>query len=129
MPSKRLFESMADYYQTLFHELIHATEKSTRVGQREGHDYCFGELVAEMGACFLLTELGVPLSEQMIPKSQSYLQNWLSKMGGDPKYVFAAASQASKATDYLLGFVGKQNPDYESPDDSEEEVSPERNAA
>ena len=34
-------------------------------------------------------------------------------MKDDSKYIFAASTQASKVVDYLLGFVGKQNPDYD----------------
>lgn len=116
LPPKPLFDSMADYYQTAMHEVMHSVEPEGRVGKREGdqYDYAFRELVAEIGACYLLLELGVPRSEKMIPQSQSYLAHWLDRMGGDPKYVFDAATQASKAVEYLLAFVGKQNPAYES---------------
>lgn len=113
MPNKRQFQSMTDYYQTAMHELIHWTERDERVGQREGHSHEFGELVAEIGSCFCLMEVGVPMAEKMLPKSQSYLAHWLKQMKDDPKYIFAAATQASKAVDYLLGFVGKQNPAFE----------------
>lgn len=124
MPPKSSFESITDYYQTIMHEWIHATEDEKRVGQKEDHDYAFGELVAEIGACFLLMELGVPQSEKMLPNTQSYVGGWLKKMGGDPKYIFNASSQASKAVDYLLAFVGKNNPVFvESEAEDEEELS------
>ncbi len=40
----------------------------------------------------------------------SYLQNWLEALRNDRNYVFKAAKQASKVTDYLLGFVKKPEP-------------------
>lgn len=135
-PPKRSFDSMADYYQTNFHELIHWTQKPSRVGikKQDGDDprlqYAFNELVAEIGACFVLIELGVPRSEKMLPKSQSYLADWLKQMGGNAKFIFEAASHASKAADYLLAFVGKQNPAYEErAEDNENEETAERSVA
>ena len=34
----------------------------------------------------------------------AYLANWLKAMKDDPKFIFTASSQASKAADYLLSF-------------------------
>lgn len=124
MPQKADFETMTDYYQTLFHELAHWTMTDDRVGrinkfEEKAESYAFEELVAELSACFVLTEIGVPLAETVMTKSQSYIRNWLSRMKDDPKYIFTASTQASKVVDYLLGFVGKQNPDY----DQDEQVA------
>lgn len=105
VPSKRKFDSIADYYETEFHELIHWTEKKGRVGQRKDHTYAFGELVAEIGACYLCAELCVPHAAKMLTKSASYLSEWLKSFGSNPKYIFDAAAQASKAVDYLLKFA------------------------
>ena len=62
-----------------------------------------GELVAEIGACYLARELGVPASENLT-NHVAYLANWLKAMKDDPKFIFTASSQASKAADYLLSF-------------------------
>jgi antirestriction protein ArdC len=132
VPPKRIFNSIADYYQTAMHELMHSTQKKDRVGEKEGeaYDYAFRELVAEIGSCFLLLELGVPRSEKMLPQAQSYMSHWLEKMGGDPKYIFDAASQASKGVDFLLSFVGKANPPFVEEEAAEEvEESVEMNRA
>lgn len=107
IPPKENFKNASDYYETVFHELVHWTEDKRRLGQREGHTYEFGELVAELGACFLLTELRVPLADKMLTNSCSYLATWLKTMKNDPKYIFDAAAQASKAVDYLLQFRKK----------------------
>lgn len=126
LPSKRSFVSMTDYYQTAAHELVHWSDTEGRVGKKKLDEavnaYAFGELVAEIGACFTLSVLGVPKSEKMLPKSESYLAHWLEQMGNNPKYIFDAASQASKCSDYLLKFVGKENPAYEEEGEDDGEV-------
>jgi len=122
VPNKRKFVSMSDFYETVFHELVHHTQKEDRVGIRVQEDkdvqYAFNELVAEIGACLLLVELGVPMADNMLENSKSYVKNWLQSMKNDPKFIFDAATQAGKAVDYLLGFIGRQNPIYEETEDS-----------
>lgn len=120
LPEKKLFETMSDYYETTFHELFHWSENKARCGRHPDHDYAFGELVAELGACFILAELGVPLADKMIESSQGYLNSWLSKMGGDSKYLFKASTQASKVADYLLGHIGMGNIPYEGTHEEDE---------
>jgi len=105
VPSKRSFESISDYYQTVFHELNHWVVNGGRIEIKGERSYAFLELVAEIGASFVLTHLHVPLAAKMLEKSQSYVAEWLKEMGNDPKYVFDAASLASKSADYLLAFV------------------------
>jgi antirestriction protein ArdC len=106
MPPKRSFESMADYYETLFHEMIHwsvgRVEGVSAAIKKTNRPYAFEELVAEIGACFLTMEIGVPMGESMMEKSQSYVKAWLGSMENDSKYIFDAASYASKLTDYLM---------------------------
>lgn len=111
VPNKRKFESMSDFYETVFHELIHWTENPLRVGFKQiddGRSYAFNELVAEIGACMLMAELHVPLADEILEKSKGYVKSWLKHMEDDPKFIFDAASQASKAIDYLLAFTKPQ---------------------
>jgi len=138
LPPKRSFDSVSNYYETTFHELVHWTEKDGRVGRKEGHQYAFGELVAEIGACFLMMELGVPLADQMIAHSRSYVKEWLKGMKDDTvvngvskgsRFIFDASTQAGKAVDYLLSFVGKQNPAYEPEENGATEDDEERRVA
>jgi len=109
LPPKRTFASMADYYETRFHEMIHWGIRRVKSVQKAIKDskrpYAFEELIAEIGACFLIMEIGVPMSDQMLEQSQSYVKTWLGHMESDPKYIFDAASHASKVVDHLLGFV------------------------
>ena len=104
MPLRGQFESSEAYYQTLAHEMTHWSEK--RIGfdrAKEDNAYALGELVAELGASFLLAELGLPASEN--DNHAAYLDHWLQAMKGDTKFIFRAAATASKAVDYLLSHV------------------------
>lgn len=108
MPSKVQFESMDEYYNVASHELIHWTVLGERIGPVRNPDYAFQELVAEIGSCLLNTELGVPVSEYSRNNSFSYISEWLKEIGNNPKYIFDAATLASKAVDFLLVDVGKK---------------------
>lgn len=92
------------YYATLLHELTHWTGTPERcerpLARRFGDDaYAMEELVAEMGAAFLCADLGVTLTPR--PDHAAYIDGWLRVLKADKKAIFAAASLAAKATDYL----------------------------
>ncbi len=40
-----------------------------------------------------------------------YLRNWLEALKNNRNYIFKAAKQASKVTDYLLSFAKKAEPE------------------
>ena len=91
------------YYPTVLHELGHWSE--VRLGwDREKHGYPMGELVAELSSTYLTAELGVPNGDHL-ENHAAYVKSWLESMKNDPSYVFQAAKQASKVTDFLLSFV------------------------
>lgn len=92
------------YYATLLHELTHWTSAKHRLdrgfGKRFGDDaYAMEELVAEIGAAFLCARLNI--TPQVRVDHASYIDHWLRVMKADKKAIFAAASKASQATDYL----------------------------
>jgi antirestriction protein ArdC len=61
--------------------------------------YSFEELVAEIGSAFLLAEFGMkPCEEQ----NAAYVKGWAAKINADKNMIVKAASQASKAVEYLL---------------------------
>ncbi len=62
-----------------------------------------GELIAEMSACLMMAELGLPTTTNL-ENHAAYLKHWLDGMAGDSKFIFKAAAQASKAVDFLLSF-------------------------
>jgi antirestriction protein ArdC len=63
--------------------------------------YAFEELVAELSAAFSCASLGI------VPtvRHADYVGAWLDVLREDSRAVVRAASQASRAADYLLGFV------------------------
>jgi len=103
--------SAAEYYETVLHELVHWSEKRLDWNRADG-GYAMGELIAEIGSCFLATELGIPIAENL-PNHASYLQNWLQAMKSDHKFIFQASSQASKAADFILSFSRVDQPQEE----------------
>ena len=103
LPHRHQFVQPGAFYETALHELSHWSE--VRLGwEHDKHGYAMGELVAEMSACFLAQELGIPDGE-LLENHAAYLEGWLKAMRGDPAFIFKASSQASKVADYLLSFV------------------------
>ena len=99
----------AEYYETILHELCHWSEGRLDWNRKE-EGYAMGELIAEMGSCFLASELGIPNAETL-PNHASYLQSWLKAMANDTKFIFQASSQASKAADFILSFSRVEEPE------------------
>lgn len=93
------------YYSTLLHELTHWSGAEKRLNRTKGkrfgdNAYAFEELVAELGAAFLCSSLGIE-NEPRIDHAQ-YIQNWLTVLKNDKKAIFSAASLATKAMQYIL---------------------------
>ena len=109
MPLKLSFDSEAQYYAVLFHELVHSTGHKDRL-DREGVSrrvsfgnelYSKEELIAEIGSAFLCNHAGI--DEKVFTNSVAYIQNWLSALKNDKRLVLNAASQAQRAIDRILG--------------------------
>ncbi len=94
------------YYATLFHELTHWTGHKSRLdrtfsGGFDKEVYAMEELVAELGAAFLCSELGIANTPR--PDHAAYVANWLTALKNDKRAIFTAASKASQAKTYLCG--------------------------
>lgn len=100
MPPKKQYPLERDFHDTRHHELVHWTEPRLK-WDRAKHGYAMGELIAEIGACFLSSEVGIPGSDDL-ENHAKYLKHWLEGMKNDPKFIFDAAAQASKAVDFIL---------------------------
>ena len=61
-------------------------------------------------SCYVAAELGIPQGEGL-GNHAAYLKNWLEALKNDRNFIFKAAKQASKVTDFLLGFVKKPEPE------------------
>ena len=104
-PPQAYFEPI-NWHRTALHELGHASGAPHRLnrdlsGSFGSKKYAFEELVAEMNAAFCCASLGV------VPtvRHADYIGSWLEVLREDNRAIVRAASQASKATDYLLGFL------------------------
>jgi len=104
VPFRHQFESPESFYETSFHELCHWTEKRVGFDRSQAENtYALGELIAEIGSCFLMGELGLPTTSNLTNHA-AYLKSWLKGMNGDSKFIFRAAAQASKAVEFVLSF-------------------------
>lgn len=103
LPSRERFTNAADFYATGLHELTHWSGAKPRLerpmrNKFGSEDYAFEELIAELGCSFLMASLGVAGEVQ----HESYIASWLKKLHNDKRYIFKAASAASKAHRYLI---------------------------
>ena len=104
LPYRHQFETPESFYETAFHEHAHFSEHPTRLNwNRAEEGYAMGELIAEMSGCMMIGELRLPMTTNL-QMHCSYLKTWLDGMGRDPRFIFRAASQASKVVDFLMSF-------------------------
>ena len=104
MPERKQFVSKEAFYNVLFHEMGHWTGNTARLNRTQSSkfgskDYAFEELVAEIKAAYLCAMLGF---ESRITDNVSYIDNWLSVMKNDKKFIIQASSQAQQSADYIL---------------------------
>ncbi|HGE8377219.1 TPA: zincin-like metallopeptidase domain-containing protein [Serratia marcescens] len=103
LPERHLFSDAANFYATGLHELVHWSGGKKRLnremkGKFGSADYAKEELVAELGSAFLMADLGIDGEVQ----HESYIASWLKALKNDKRYIFKAASAASKAHCYLM---------------------------
>lgn len=108
VPPQAAFYEPINWFRTALHELGHWVGHSGRLDRDQtggfgSEAYAKEELVAEMAAAFTCASLGIAPTV----RHSDYIASWLSVLRGDEKAIFRAASQASKAADYLLAFVGE----------------------
>lgn len=104
-PPQAYFEPI-NWHRTALHELGHATGHPSRLGRDMTggfgtKKYAFEELVAEMNAAFCCASLGI------VPtvRHADYIGSWLEVLREDNRAIVRAASQASKAADWILSFL------------------------
>ena len=107
LPLRKQFVSTAEYYGTIFHELTHSTGHPSRLNRLDkvaafGSDvYSKEELVAEIGAAALVNHCGLE-SPTSFRNNAAYIQNWLSVLKGDKRFIVSAAGKAEKAVNLIL---------------------------
>lgn len=120
MPAREAFTMGANsYYGTYFHECVHSTgtekrtkrvEKFARFGTEA---YAMEELVAEIGGCYLLGAVGLPVLASL-EQHASYVADWLKVLKGDHRAIFQASAAAAAAADYILKPSGVLDADPEA---------------
>ncbi len=106
MPLLKQFETTEGYYSVLLHELTHWSGHSSRmdrfpsVGISTTEEYAFEELVAEIGAAFLLAQCGLCVEPRK--DHAEYLSSWIKRCKKEPRAMFNAASKAQAAVDFIL---------------------------
>ena len=111
LPLLEQFTSANEYYSTAFHESVHSTMKESRCNRAEerkgklvafgSDDYSKEELVAEIGSANLMNIIGIETANSF-KNSAAYIQNWLSVLKNDVKFIVSASSKAEKAVKYIL---------------------------
>lgn len=109
MPPFASFRDSASFYAVLAHEGVHWKRHPSRLdrdlGRKQWGDagYAMEELVAEIGSAFLCAELG--LTPDVRDDHAAYVADWLRVLEDDKRAIFAAASHAQKAADFLLALA------------------------
>lgn len=114
LPLFEQFTCANEYYSTAFHESVHSTMKENRCNRAEerkgklvafgSEDYSKEELVAELGSANLMNIIGIETTNSF-KNSTAYIQNWLSVLRSDTRFIVSAASKAEKAVKYILNEV------------------------
>ncbi len=111
MPNIEAFHETLGYYSVLAHEATHWTSHPSRLdrklGERFGDQtYAMEELIAELGAAFLCSSLGLPNEGRK--DHAAYVDNWLKVLKNDKRAIFTAASHAQRAVDWMLDYQSEE---------------------
>ncbi|HEV7286158.1 MAG TPA: zincin-like metallopeptidase domain-containing protein, partial [Kaistia sp.] len=112
VPPPQAYFDPINWHRTALHEIGHASGHHSRLnrdlsGSFGSKKYAFEELVAEMSSAFCCASLGI------VPtvRHADYIGSWLEVLREDNRAIVRAASQASKAADWILSFL----PETEAP--------------
>ncbi|MCF1743103.1 ArdC family protein [Paradevosia shaoguanensis] len=103
-PPAAYFEPI-NWHRTALHELGHASGHHSRLardlsGSFGSKPYFVEECVAELTSAFCCAALGITPTV----RHSDYIGAWIETMRADNRVIVRAASQASKAADWLLSF-------------------------
>ncbi|KQP48883.1 antirestriction protein ArdC [Methylobacterium sp. Leaf399] len=113
MPPRNAFRTPEGYAGTLAHELVHWTGAPHRLardltGRFKRRAYAAEELIAELGAAFVLADLG--LARTPHPDHAAYLASWLPLLTANSRALATAAAAGSRAADYLTALQTQVEP-------------------
>jgi antirestriction protein ArdC len=90
-------------WSTVAHEIIHSTGHKSRLDStmsQAKHEYSYEELIAELGALFLCSQLGLATDESK-EQSAAYCAHWAQVLKANPAMLWKAAGDASKACEFV----------------------------
>jgi antirestriction protein ArdC len=104
MPPFERFIDAASYYSSLGHETGHATGAAHRLGRdlsgRFGSaKYAMDEIIVELTSSFIMADLGIAHTPRA--EHAAYVASWVHVLKTDPRAIFAAASKAQAAADWM----------------------------
>lgn len=108
VPEINQFTDVSEFYSTAFHEAVHSTGHSSRlnritnVANFGSESYSVEELVAEVGASYLVNAAGLE-TPSSFGNTAAYISGWLSKLKNDKRLIVSAAGKAEKAVRLILG--------------------------
>ncbi len=115
VPPPQAFFEPINWHRTALHECSHASGAPHRLnrdlsGSFGTKKYAFEEMIAEISAAFCCAALGI------VPtvRHADYVGSWAEVLREDNRAIVRAASQASKAADWLLGFLPEEEPRTEA---------------
>lgn len=124
VPPPQAFFEPINWHRTALHECSHASGAPHRLnrdlsGSFGSRKYAFEELVAEISAAFCCAAIGI------VPtvRHADYIASWADVLREDNRAIVRAASQASKAADYLLSFMPEHDQLAVSVDAGEREAA------
>ena len=128
MPPMREYEYEQRYFQSLIHEVCHATGAPSELGRfktndygtpcaPDGGDYAFEEMVTQFATSAILALYGMPMEEEV---SASYILSWYKRVEADPSILGRAMGEAVR----VVKFIQKDNalpvaPDADDAEDAE----------
>ena len=103
-PPQAYFEPI-NWHRTALHELGHASGAPHRLnrdltGNFGSKKYSFEEIIAEISAAYCCASLGIAPTV----RHADYIGSWLEVLREDNRAIVRAASQASKAANFILSF-------------------------
>ena len=112
LPLREQFRSTAEYYSTVYHEMVHSTGHKSRLDRLDhvaafgSEDYSKEELIAEIGAAALVNQASLETASSF-RNSAAYIQNWLSVLRNDKRFIVSAAGKAEKAVKLILNHISE----------------------
>ena len=103
LPDRAAFKDQAGYYETLLHELGHATGHETRLNRFFGpfgsEGYAREELRAEIASYMLARDLGISFDPS---NHAAYVDSWLAALREDKNEIFRAARDAETIKTWVM---------------------------